>query len=160
MEDGKITPVTRRSFIEKAGIATLASASLATAVSSETSSAPNRSSRPRPRTYYATQRLVQEWGFTSGKAYADPFNQVELDASYRPPGAGASNAHLLGGRPNLAGAIQRGEDRKVYLSTVSNDVSDPDLHDQEGEIMVSEYKRDNSVLKHGTDPRCTRSSPL
>jgi hypothetical protein len=89
MEDRKIDPVTRRSFIERAGMATLATGLLAATGASETSAAATPNSKPfaiaPPRTYYATQRLVQEWGFTSGKAYSDPFNQVELDVIFTDP---------------------------------------------------------------------------
>ena len=38
---------------------------------------------------------------------------------------------------------------KYTFRTVSNDTSNPDLHDQRGEIMVSEYTGDNLLLKHG-----------
>ena len=60
MEDRKIDPVTRRSFIEKVGITTLATASLATAGASEASTALTPNSKPSlhgtaPGTYYATQ---------------------------------------------------------------------------------------------------------
>src|SRR3954471_1754414 len=80
MDDKKIDPVTRRSFMGKAGIATLATASLAT----EATAAAGSTKGPA-RTYYATQRVVQEWSFTSGKAYTDPFNQVELDVIFTDP---------------------------------------------------------------------------
>src|SRR6516165_9732631 len=38
---------------------------------------------------------------------------------------------------------------KYTFRSVSNDTSNPDLHDQKGEIMVSEYAGDNLLLKHG-----------
>src|ERR1700704_1548475 len=89
MEEQRIDPVTRRSFMEKAGVATLATASLATVGSPEASAASNPGSKalatPPARTYYAMQRVVQEWGFSSGKAYSDPFNQVELDVIFTDP---------------------------------------------------------------------------
>jgi len=154
MEDGKISSVTRRSFIEKAGMATLASASLATAGSSEASSAPTESSKALPtqppRAYYATQRLVQEWGFTSGKAYADPFNQVELDVIFADPqGQEHRMPTFWAGDQTWRVRFSAAKTGKYTFRTVANDPSNPDLHDQRGEIVVSEYTKDNAVLKHG-----------
>jgi hypothetical protein len=150
MENGKVAPVSRRSFIEKAGIATLATASLATAGSSEASSAPTGSSKAVPRTYYATQRLVQEWGFTSGKAYADPFNQVELNVIFTDPqGQEHRMPTFWAGGQTWRVRFSAAKIGKYTFRTVSNDASDPDLHDQRGEIMVSEYTGDNLLLRHG-----------
>lgn len=154
MEDRKIDPVTRRSFIEKAGIATLATASLATAGTSEAATASTPNSKPLatapPRTYYATQRLVQEWGFTSGKAYSDPFNQVELDVIFTDPqGQEHRMPTFWAGDQTWRVRFSAAKTGKYTFRTVSNDTSNPDLHDQRGEIMVSEYTGDNVLLKHG-----------
>ena len=154
MEDRKIDPVTRRSFIEKAGIATLATASLPKAGRSEASTTPTPNSKPLatapPRTYYATQRLVQEWGFTSGKAYSDPFNQVELDVIFTDPqGQEHRMPTFWAGDQTWRVRFSAAKAAKYTFRTVSNDTSNPDLHDQRGEIMVSEYTGDNLLLKHG-----------
>src|SRR6476659_9942426 len=150
MEDRKIDPVTRRSFIGKSGIASLATASLATAGSLDALAATVRNAQPA-RTYYATQRVVQEWGFTSGKAYADPFNQVELDAIFTDPqGQEHRMPTFWAGGQTWRVRFSAAKTGKYTFRTVSNDVSDPDLHDLRGEIMVSEYKGDNSVFKHGS----------
>ena len=161
MEDGKITPVTRRSFIEKAGITTLATASLATAVSSEASSAPTRSSKGAPRTYYATQRLVQEWGFTSGKAYADPFNQVELDVIFTDPqGQEHRMPAFWAGGQTWRVRFSAAKTGKYTFRTVSNDASDPDLHDQRGRDRGLRIYRGQFSFETWAGPSCAGSSPL
>ena len=35
--------------------------------------------------FHTTCNTVLEWGYTSGKAYSDPFNQVELDVAFCNP---------------------------------------------------------------------------
>ena len=72
---------TRRSFMGKAVIAALGTASLAGAAAETAKSKQS----PSSTTYYATQRLVQEFSFRSGKTYSDPFNQVELDVIFTDP---------------------------------------------------------------------------
>jgi len=149
MEDRKIDPVTRRSFIGKSGIASLATASLATAGSLDALAATVRNAQPA-RTYYATQRVVQEWGFTSGKAYSDPFNQVELDVIFTDPqGEEHRMPAFWAGDQNWRVRFSGTKTGKHTFRTVSNDPSNPDLHDQKGEIIVSEYAGDNPLLKHG-----------
>ena len=149
MEDRKIDPVTRRSFIGKSGIASLATASLATAGSLDALAATVRNAQPA-RTYYATQRVVQEWGFTSGKAYSDPFNQVELDVIFTDPqGQEHRMPAFWAGDQTWRVRFSATKTGKHTFRTVSNDPSNSDLHDQKGEIIVSEYAGDNPLLKHG-----------
>src|SRR6267143_634807 len=150
MEDGTIDPVTRRSFIGKAGIATLGTASLAAAASAtsvDTSKGRHSSSQT---TYYATQRLVQEWSFTSGKAYTDPFNQVELDVIFTDPQGKEQRAPAFwAGEQTWKVRFSAASPGNYVFRTVSNDAANPDLHGRSGEIAVSEYRGDNPLLKHG-----------
>ena len=138
--------VTRRSFMGKAGIAALGTASLAGAAAE---TAKSKQSSPTT-TYYATQRLVQEFSFSSGKTYSDPFNQVELDViftdprgkEYRMPAfwAGEQTWKVRFGAPGSG---------KYSFRTVSSDAANADLHGQTGQIIVSEYGGGNPLVKHG-----------
>src|SRR5258707_5701867 len=134
--DGKRTNlVSRRSFIEKAGIATLGTASVA-AAAAETSKSHHT---PSPTTYFATQRVVQELSFSSGNTYNDPFNQVELDVAFTDPQgkefrmpafwAGEQTWKVRFGAPNAG---------KYSFRTISSDPANADLHGQKGEVVVSD----------------------
>jgi hypothetical protein len=150
MEDGKIDPVTRRFFIGKAGIATLGTTSLAAAASATSADRSKGHHSSVQTTYYATQRLVQEWSFTSGKTYTDPFNQVELDVIFTDPQSKEHRAPAFwAGEQTWKVRFSAASPGKYVFRTVSNDAANPDLHDRRGEVVVSEYKGDNPLLKHG-----------
>src|ERR1700686_2125397 len=150
MEDGKIDPVTRRFFIAKAGIATLGTTSLAAAASATSADGSKGHHSSVQTTYYATQRLVQEWSFTSGKTYTDPFNQVELDVIFTDPQSKEHRApSFWAGEQTWKVRFSAASPGKYVFRTVSNDAANPDLHDRRGEVVVSEYKGDNPLLKHG-----------
>jgi uncharacterized protein DUF4038/uncharacterized protein DUF5060 len=98
----------------------------------------------------ATQNCMTEWSYGSGKSYADPFNDVELDVLFTDPD----------GDTRRVPAFWAGEGawRVRYASpkvgwhryrTVCSDASNPDLHGQEGELEVQLYEGDNSLFKHG-----------
>ena len=78
---------------------------------------------------YATQFEVQEWAYRSGKAYADPFNEVELDVilthetgqSWRMPAYWASGQEWrVRFAPPLPGRYQ--------VTTACTVIEDPNLH--------------------------------
>jgi hypothetical protein len=85
-----MNPVTRRSFLEKAGlVTTVASGSLAAVTGSEVAESGVGARREvdaaEGYTRYAMARCVAESTFTSGKAYTDPFNEIELDVIFTDP---------------------------------------------------------------------------
>ena len=93
---------------------------------------------------------MTEWSLASGKAYADPFNDVELDVIFTDPD----------GEERRVPAFWAGENvwRVRYASpkvgrhrycTECSDTSNPDLHAREGELEVAPYDGDNSLFKHG-----------
>ena len=101
-------------------------------------------------TIFATQYEAQEWGYISGKAYADPFNALELDValthesgqSWRVP------AFWAGGQdwrvrfaPPLPGSYQ--------VLTVCSDVDNPDLHGRRAELQAGIYDGLHPLLCHG-----------
>ena len=98
----------------------------------------------------ATSGTPTEWSYHSGKQYADPFNQVDVDAiitlpsgkEARVPGfwAGGSTWRVRYAPP-LPG---------VYLiRSACNDTNNHDLHDQKMTLQVEPYSGQNSHYKHG-----------
>jgi hypothetical protein len=77
-----VDPVTRRSFMEKAGAGALGLGSLAEAETAKHGASTVKDGLFR----HAIARCVTEWAYPSVKPYADPFNDVELDVIFRDPG--------------------------------------------------------------------------
>ena len=92
-----------------------------------------------------------EWAHTSGKTYADPFNEVELDVVVTGPGRpGASPCRPSGPatRPGAC-ALRRAQIGQYTYRTVCSDAGNADLHGQTGTIMVARYTGDNPLLRRG-----------
>ena len=101
-------------------------------------------------TYYATQRVVQEMSFSSGKAYSDPFNQVELDVIFIDPQGKESRmpAFWAGDQTWQVrfGAATRASIHSVRYRTI------PPIKifmARRARVVVSEYSGSNPLLKHG-----------
>ncbi len=93
---------------------------------------------------------VTEWAYASGKAYRDPFNEIELDLIVTDPK----------GQERRVPAFWAGEQtwRVRYSSselglhryrTCCSDAANPDLHGLEGELLVTAYQGSNPLLRHG-----------
>src|SRR5207302_7925151 len=81
----RMDSITRRSFLEKAGVSGISLGTIAERRESKRASATEagaKHSAPPALTRYAVARSVAEWAYSSGKAYADPFNEVELDVVF------------------------------------------------------------------------------
>ena len=144
----------RRSFLEKAGIGTLAFGPLAGTKESKAAVAPEKSGKedqgtPAPDRF-ATQHRVTEWAFTSAKAYADPFNDVELDVVFTDPRGEEHRVPAFWAGENVwrVRYSPRAVGRYTYR-TISTDPTNPDLHGQQGGLVVSAYTGDNPLRKHG-----------
>ncbi len=141
----------RRSFLEKTGLGAAGFASPAAGVAAKSSTRRARRQDPENEpTQYGIQHCAAEWSYTSGKAYSDPFNDVELDVIFTDPRGEEHRmpAFWAGGQtwkirysPLLAGNYQ--------YRTVATDTSNPDLHGRAGVLQISEYDGDNSLLRHG-----------
>jgi hypothetical protein len=100
---------------------------------------------------FGTQNCAAEWGYCSGKAYADPFNEIELDVvlvdpagkEWRVPAfwAGA-NEWRVRFAPRSVG--------QYTFRTVCTDAANADLHGQTGTLTVAPYTGDNPLLRHGS----------
>ena len=98
-----------------------------------------------------TQRnCVTEWHFSSGPAYSDPFNDVDLDVLFTDPD----------GEERRVPAFWSGEStwRVRYASptlgthrwrTECSDPSNPNLHGREGAVEVVPYSGRNPLMLHG-----------
>jgi hypothetical protein len=92
---------------------------------------------------------VAEWSFTSTKAHADPFNEVELDAVFTAPDgtelrvpafwAGGQTWKLRYASPVVG---------KHAFRTVCSDATS-NLHGVEGSVEITPYAGDNPLYKHG-----------
>jgi hypothetical protein len=93
---------------------------------------------------------VAEASFNSSKGYADPFNEVEVDAVFRTPG---------GKELRIPGFWAGGQTWKLrYASpevgthkfrTICSDANNAQLHDVKGEVVVTAYTGDNPLYVHG-----------
>lgn len=99
---------------------------------------------------YATRNCPIEWSYNSGKSYADPFNELELDLQLAAPdGSHLTVPAFWSGdqtwrvrfAPRLVGQYR--------FRTSCSDTSNPDLHDQSGVLSVAEYGGSNPLLRHG-----------
>lgn len=99
---------------------------------------------------YVMENCVTEWAYTSGTAYRDPFNEVELDVVFTDPGGGE----------HVVPAFWAGEQtwRVRYSSpftglhhyrTVCSDPDNADLHGQTGTLEVGPYEGKNPLMMHG-----------
>jgi hypothetical protein len=143
--------ITRRFFIERAGIGALAMGFGNKSKSKVTSQAGSKKLQPTSTTTrYAIEKHFMEWTYSSGKAYADPWNDVEVEVVFADPQ----------GHEQRVPAFWSGEqDWKIRYAppapgrytyrTVSSDETNPDLNGQTGTLEVSSYSGRNPLIKHG-----------
>lgn len=99
---------------------------------------------------FATQYVAQEWGYVSGKTYADPFNEVELDVLF---------THVLGQTWRVPAYWAGGQEWRVrfappmpgsyQFNTICSDSSNPDLHGLTGSLQASAYQDKQPLFAHG-----------
>ena len=145
--------VSRRSFMEKAGV-TLAVGSLSQ-VSSGKGGVPSgegtaKGSDGENVVRYGVARCVVEWAYSSGKAYSDPFNDLELDVVFTDPQGNEQRvpAFWAGEQVWRVRYSPAAAGRYTYR-TISSDTANADLHGQTGILEVSAYVGDNPLRKHG-----------
>ena len=98
----------------------------------------------------ATQNEILEWGYESGKAYADPGNEITLDVLFEHESGQAWRvpAFWAGGQewrvrfaPPQPGQYQ--------AQTICSDTANPALHGQTARLQAAAYQGSNPLLKHG-----------
>jgi len=142
-----MAPINRRSFVGKAEIGALAMSRRGEAKGAVGA---NAGKADPAGAFYGVERCVTEWAYSSSKAYADPFNQVELDVVFRGPqgheqrvpafGAGGQEWRIRYAPPRPG---------RYTWHTVSTDPRNPDLHGQKGTLEVSPYTGNKPLIKHG-----------
>src|SRR5271157_2092240 len=148
-----MSKVSRRSFLEKAGV-TLAAGSVPVAANAAGGAGKGKES-PKGENHdmddlarYGIARCVVEWSYSSGKAYADPFNDVELDVVFTDPQGHEQKvpAFWAGEQTWRIRYTPMAAGRYTYR-TVASDGGD--LGGRRGVLEVSAYQGDNPLRKHG-----------
>jgi hypothetical protein len=100
-------------------------------------------------TRQGVQGEVAEWAYASGKAYADPFNEVEVDVVFRGPGGewrvpaywAGGNAWRVRFAPPEAGTYR--------FRTAASDAANADLHGREGALEAAPGRGTSALARHG-----------
>lgn len=101
-------------------------------------------------TLFAEQNVASEWAFASARAYADPFNEIELNVLVRGPGGEEwlVPAFWAGGREWRVRCAPPTPGGYRFRSRCS-DESNSGLHGVEGAIEAAPYAGDNELLRRG-----------
>ena len=101
-------------------------------------------------TIYALQNCVTQWSYPSGKSYADPFNDVELDVEFTDPdGQTMQVPAFWAGDQSWVVRYASAKIGRHRCRTICSDTANTDLHGQEHEIEIAPYEGDNPLYKHG-----------
>ncbi len=95
------------------------------------------------------QNGMVEWSFSSGKEYADPFNEVEVSAVFTDPTGEERVVPAFWAGGNFWGLRYASHKVGRHRFRTMCSESNPDLHGQEGTVEVLPYTGDNPLLKHG-----------
>jgi hypothetical protein len=149
-----MSSINRRSFLNKAGIGALTLGSLAKNQHAKDAASPDRARRESLEsvsiTRYAVERCATEWAYASGRAYSDPFNDVELDVVFRDPlGQEQRVPAFWAGEQIWRVRYAPPAPGRYTYRTVSSDRTNPDLHGQHGVLEVSAYRGNNPLITHG-----------
>jgi len=99
---------------------------------------------------YALRNHPVEWAYTSTKAYADPFNEVELDVIFTDPEGRQSRVPAFwAGGPEWRVRYAAGLPGVWRYRTECSDRGNAGLHDQEGVLLVRPYDGSNPLLSRG-----------
>jgi hypothetical protein len=99
---------------------------------------------------YTRRNCAIEWAYSSGKAYIDPFNDVELDVVVTDPdGQELTVPAFWAGDQTWRVRFAPRQIGQYTFRTVCSDAGNPDLHGQTGALMVARYNGDNPLLRHG-----------
>ncbi len=145
--------ITRRSFLEKAGATAAGLGALGGAATSKETARKEKGAKdtePSPARY-AVARCVTEWSYSSGKAYADPFNEVELDVVFTDPqGAEHRVPAFWAGDQTWRVRYAPPAPGRYTCRTIASDPTNSDLHEQRGVLEVSAYTGDHPLRKRGS----------
>jgi hypothetical protein len=99
---------------------------------------------------FAIQNVPTEWSYNSGKAYADPFNEVELDALVtRPDGQTQRVPAFWAGDGTWKIRYAAAQPGTYTVRSVCSDTSNSSLHDQTTTLEVTPYTGSNPLYQRG-----------
>jgi len=98
---------------------------------------------------YVMQNCMTEWGYRSGRPYADP-DEVELDVIFTDPDGEERRVPTFWAG-ELEWRVRYSSPRvgRHTFRTVCSDSSNADLHGQVGTLEVGPYQGDNPLFRHG-----------
>ena len=98
----------------------------------------------------ATSGMATEWSHVSGKQYADPFNQVDVDAIISLPGGSEERIPAFWAGDSTWRVRYAPPVPGVYrVRSVASDTGNRDLHGQAMTLKVEPYAGGNPHYKHG-----------
>jgi len=143
--------VSRRSFLEKAGV-TIAAGSAPLAAGADgagTDGASTGAHDAEDPARYGIARRVSEWSYTAGRAYADPFNDVELDVVFTDPqGKELAVPAFWAGEQTWRIRFSPASAGRYTYRTVASDKGE--LHGRHGVLEAAPYEGDIALCKHGS----------
>ncbi len=96
------------------------------------------------------QNRVLEWSFHSTRAYADPFNQVDLEVRVTDPEGQEQRVPAFWGGDLVWRVRFAARTAGTYrYRTICNHPDDAGLHGQEGTLEIVPYHGENALLRHG-----------
>lgn len=98
---------------------------------------------------FSVARTATEWSFTTGKKYADPFNEVELDVVFRGPGGEQRVPAFWAGGGEWRVRYAASEPGRYQYRTIATDESNRELHGLTGILDVEPYRGSNQLLRRG-----------
>ena len=99
---------------------------------------------------HVMQNCATEWSYSSGRPYADPFNDVVLDVEVTDPDGEAHRVPAFwAGEQTWTVRYASPKIGAHRYRSICSDAENADLHDQEDVLEVGPYEGDNPVLRHG-----------
>jgi hypothetical protein len=133
-------PLSRRTFV-KALALTAAANSVAASALAEPASVETRP---------ATCGMATEWAYVSGKAYTDPFNQVDVDAVITMPSGSEERVPAFwAGDQTWRIRYAPPAPGRYEIRSVCTDAANRDLHGQAMILEAQPYAGDHAHFKHG-----------
>ncbi|MBI4166276.1 MAG: DUF4038 domain-containing protein [Acidobacteria bacterium] len=97
----------------------------------------------------ATPERMVEWTIESRKAYADPFNDVDVDVIFSKDGASWRVPTFWRGGSEWTVRFAPPSPGEYSYHLESTDASNPDLNGHEGRVTITAYTGTNALLRHG-----------
>ena len=97
-----------------------------------------------------TQNVVNEWSFVSGRSYADPFNEIDLDVVFTSDSGDVQRVPAFWAGDGIWRVrFSSPECGKFSYVAECSDASNSDLHGLTGSFEVTPYTGPNPLHQHG-----------